>query len=101
MTGVASTVAEALREAERLPLDVVLVDITLAGESGFELARRLAEQSRDGGRAVVLISTHDEADFTDLIAKSPARAFIPKSELSAEALRRVLDGHPRRDPLRR
>jgi CheY-like chemotaxis protein len=88
--GVASTSAEALRRAEELRPDVVLVDITLAGESGFELARRLAEG--DGGSAVILISTHAEADFADLIAESPANAFLPKSELSVDAIRGSLDG---------
>jgi DNA-binding NarL/FixJ family response regulator len=99
--GVASTTAEALREAERLIPDVVLVDITLGEESGFELARRLAEESGDCDCAVVLISTHAEADFADLIAESPAAAFLAKSALSASALRGILDGDPPRDPSRR
>ena len=95
VVGVASNSVQALQEAERLPLDAVLVDITLGGESGFELARRLVEENRDGDRAVILISTHSEADFADLIAASPARAFLAKSELSAEAIRRILDGDRR------
>ena len=45
--GVALTTAEALREAEHLQPDLILVDIMLAEESGFELARDLRE--RDGG----------------------------------------------------
>lgn len=97
VAGVATTVAGALREAARLAPDVVLVDITLAGESGFELARRLVELSVDGDPAVILISTHAETDFAELINDSPAAAFLPKSELSAGALRHILDGSPRRD----
>jgi DNA-binding NarL/FixJ family response regulator len=95
VAGVASTAADALQEAEQLPLDVVLVDITLADESGLELARRLVEQKGDGDRSVILISTHAEADFADLITDSPARAFLPKSEVSADAIRRILDGRAR------
>jgi DNA-binding NarL/FixJ family response regulator len=101
VAGVASTSADGLREAERLKPELVLVDITLAGESGFDLARRLVEENRDGERAVILISTHDEADFVDLIAESPARAFLPKSALSAEALRRIVDGGSAHEPSRR
>ena len=71
--------------------DVVLIDITLGAESGFELARHLAEHARDGGPAMILISTHAEADFADLIADSPATGFLPKSQLSADAIRRILD----------
>ena len=42
VVGVAATSAEALRRAEELWPEVVLVDVMLGGESGFELARRLA-----------------------------------------------------------
>jgi DNA-binding NarL/FixJ family response regulator len=91
VAGVASTVADALREAEHLTPELVLVDITLADESGFELARRLAEQDQNGAQAVVLISTRAEADFADLIAESPAAAFLPKSALSAAALLQIID----------
>ena len=44
--GVASNCAEGLRLAAELRPDVVLVDIDLGGESGFELARRL-DQMQD------------------------------------------------------
>ena len=92
VVGVASTIAEALsREAELRP-EVVLVDITLGAESGFELARRLRENGRDRSLKVILVSTYAEADFADLIAESPANGFLPKSELSAEAIHRVLVG---------
>jgi hypothetical protein len=45
---------------------------------------------------VILISTHAEADFADLIAESPAAGFVPKHELSADVLRRLVDGRSRR-----
>jgi CheY-like chemotaxis protein len=93
VAGVASTAADALQEAEQLPVDVVLVDITLGEESGLELARRLVEQNRDGERSVILISTHAESDFADLIAESPARGFLTKSQLSANAIRHMVEGH--------
>jgi DNA-binding NarL/FixJ family response regulator len=95
VVGVASTIAEALsREAELRP-EVVLVDITLGAESGFELARRLRDNGRDDSLKVILVSTHAEADFADLIAESPANGFLSKSELSAEAIHRVLVGRTR------
>jgi DNA-binding NarL/FixJ family response regulator len=92
VAGVASTIAEALsREADLRP-EVMLVDITLGAESGFELARRLRENGRDGSFKLILVSTYAQADFADLIAESHAHGFLPKSELSAEAIRRVLVG---------
>jgi DNA-binding NarL/FixJ family response regulator len=92
VVGVAATSAEALRLAEELRPEVVLVDIRLGGESGFDLARRLTGHDRASGSAVILISTHTEADFADLIAESPAAGFVPKSELTADTIRRIVDG---------
>jgi DNA-binding NarL/FixJ family response regulator len=95
IVGVASTTAEALRRGAELSPDVVLVDVMLGGESGFELARRLAAHDGHGGPdgpAVILISTHAEADLSDLIVESPAAGFLTKGDLSAEAIRRLLDG---------
>jgi len=92
VAGVASRGAEAMEQAEALRPDVILVDIVLGEESGLDLVRRLSEDSRADGAALILISTHSEADFSALIEESPAAGFIPKPELSAEAIRRVLDG---------
>ena len=70
----------------------MLIDITLAGESGFELARQLSAWDNNAA-ALILISTHAQADFADLIADSPAAGFVPKSELSADAIRRIVSGN--------
>lgn len=91
VVAVASTSAEAVRQEQQLRPDVVLVDISLAGESGFDLARRLADAAAPHP-TVILISTHAEADFADLISKSPAAGFLSKSELSAQAIRQLADG---------
>ncbi|HEY2602811.1 MAG TPA: response regulator [Thermoleophilaceae bacterium] len=90
VVGVALTASEALERAERLRPDVLLVDITLDGESGFELARRVEHDPACRG-AVVLISTHSEDDFADLIAESPAIGFLPKSELAAAAVHEIVN----------
>jgi CheY-like chemotaxis protein len=91
----ASSSAEALRRAGELRPDVVLVDVMLGAESGFDLARVLVGDERAARTAVILISTHAEADFADLITESPALGFVPKSELSAGRIRQILDGRAR------
>ena len=91
---VASSYADALRLFEALRPDVVLVDIFLGDESGLKLARRLAEGKR---ATVILISTHTEADLGDLIAESPAAGFLPKADVSAEAIRRIVEANGRQD----
>ena len=91
VVGVASTSADALRKAELLRPDVVLVDVSLGDESGVELARRLAAQPAHEAR-VILISTRCEAELVDVASLSPAAGFLSKSELSADAIRGFLDG---------
>jgi DNA-binding NarL/FixJ family response regulator len=90
VVGAASSIADALQQARELSPDVILVDIMLGRESGFDLARRLADMHTDGP-TVILISTHAEADFADLIEEAPAAGFMPKSQLSAGTIQRLLD----------
>ena len=92
VAGVASSIAEALRQARALRPDLILVDIGLGDESGFDLARLLARHGQDSGADVILISTGAEADYADLIAESPAAGFLAKSELSARGISPIL-GH--------
>jgi DNA-binding NarL/FixJ family response regulator len=92
VVGVAATGAQAVRLTAELEPDVVLVDIDLGPESGFDLARRLVETPHRAGTRSILISTHDGADFAKLIAGSPAIGFLPKSDLSATAIHRLLAG---------
>ncbi len=94
VVGLASSIAEALRQARALRPDVILVDIGLGNESGFHLARLLAQdgQGGQGGPDVILISTGAEADYADLIAESPVAGFLAKPELSARGISGIL-GH--------
>lgn len=93
VAGIASSTAEALRQASALRPDVAVIDIGLGGENGFDLARLLAP----AGIAVIMISTSAEADYADLLRESPAAGFLPKAGLSAAGIRRILGpgGDPR------
>jgi CheY-like chemotaxis protein len=93
VVGVASNTADALRRTGELRPDVTLLDIDLGGESGLELARRLHGQAGQAPGLVILISTHAEQDYAELIAASPAIGFLPKTSLSGEAIRDLLAGH--------
>jgi CheY-like chemotaxis protein len=91
VVAVAATGDSALRQAEALRPDVVLVDIDLGAESGFDVAGRLHSRLAGSPSDLILISTHAEEDFTDLITATPAVGFISKSRLSALSIRRLLD----------
>ena len=91
VVGVASTVADALRSVQDIKPDVVLVDVNLGNESGFDLARRIQSETTLDPSTVILISTHAEDDLADLVADAPAAGFLSKSRLSADAIREILD----------
>jgi DNA-binding NarL/FixJ family response regulator len=90
IVGIASTAAEAIERAAELDPDVILVDIGLGTDSGFDVARTLGEADVSPAWRVVLTSTDAGEDFADLIAASPAVGFVPKSQLSGQAIRELL-----------
>ena len=93
MVGVASTSAEAVKLVAALRPDVVLVDLMLGEESGLDLACLLApDGSHDDAPAVILISAYSPVDVVELLTASPAAGFLPKSDLSADAIRRIIGG---------
>jgi two-component system, NarL family, nitrate/nitrite response regulator NarL len=95
VVGVALSGTEALARAAELTPDVVLVDLDLDGESGFDVAVELA---RSVSCVIILISTHALDDVQELVADSPARGFLPKSALSARAIRELLSGDGKAPP---
>ncbi len=90
VAGVASTAADALRRIQDVKPDVVLVDVDLGNESGFDLARRIQSETTLDQSRVILISSHAEDDLADLIVAAPAAAFLAKLRLSARAIREIL-----------
>jgi two-component system nitrate/nitrite response regulator NarL len=90
VVGATTSSAEALVRVNETNPDVVLVDIMLGSESGFDLALKLTTATQTRQAAVILISTHGEDDFRDLIAASPAIGFLPKWRLSARAIEDLL-----------
>jgi DNA-binding NarL/FixJ family response regulator len=86
--GCASSGAGALELVGRLAPDLALVDIELGEEDGIELSRELA--AREPTTRVVLISSYEQDELGDLVAQSPAVGFLPKTDLDAMAIERLL-----------
>lgn len=94
VVAVASTAAEGFVRAQLLRPDLILVDIELGEDSGFGLARQLADDDDTADLGVILISTHPEDDFADLVCESPALGFVSKSDLSGFAIEEMLRRRP-------
>ena len=87
IVGRATHGAEALRLAQELEPDVVLIDVQLGDEDGRELARRLNATAH--ALRVILISSHPQDELAELITQSPAVGFLPKSALDAQEIARL------------
>jgi CheY-like chemotaxis protein len=89
VVGFAATSDEAVEETLALRPDLALVDIDLGAESGLDVARRLA-QLPGGGPPVVLISAESSSELAEPVNASAARGFVSKTDLSGDAIRRLL-----------
>jgi DNA-binding NarL/FixJ family response regulator len=76
-----ATGGDALEAAGRLHPQLVLLDVGLPDVDGIEVCRRLAGT----GPMVVLTSSRDASDYP-AVERAGARGFIPKAELSGDAL---------------
>lgn len=82
----ASTLATAVEAATTLRPDLILVDIDLGGESGFDVVEALHDLQPAVPPAILLVSTHDRDDFAEMVEASSAIGFLQKIELSAELI---------------
>jgi DNA-binding NarL/FixJ family response regulator len=90
VVGLASTSAEAVELVAELRPDVVLVDLALGDESGLDVVQLLAAQCVCEARTLILISACSPVDVAGLMAMTPAAGFLPKVDLSVDAIRQIV-----------
>jgi DNA-binding NarL/FixJ family response regulator len=88
VVGTATDGESAVAETLRLAPDVVLLDVSLPDIDGFEVAQRL--RAAGAKTDIVFTSSRDCGDFGPLIADSGGRGFIPKAELTGDAVRALV-----------
>jgi len=89
VVGEAGDSATAVAAAAETAPDLVLLDIQLPDEDGFEVAARLLAQ--DASVRIVLVSSRARSDYGPLVDRSGAVGFVSKDELSVERLERLLE----------
>jgi len=77
----------ALRMLRSLRPDVVLLDVQLPDMTGFDICEECGDLDQT---AVVLVSSRDAEDYDGLIETSGARGFIPKAELTGQAVTNLI-----------
>ena len=91
--GEAAEVTEAMRKMEASHPDVVIIDISLEGESGIELIEHI--RARWPSVKMLVSSAHDERVFAGRVLRAGAMGYLSKREALTkivEALRQVLRG---------
>jgi DNA-binding NarL/FixJ family response regulator len=88
VVGEAADGESAVTRVRELRPQLVLVDVYLPDINGFEVAALLA--ALDAAPIVVLISSHDRAELEPFVPGSGARGFLPKDQLSREALEELV-----------
>ena len=89
VVGEAADGAGAIRVAEELQPDLVLLDVQLPDVDGFEVAEQLT--ALEHAPEVILTSSRDGSDYGTCVEDSGARGFVPKAELSGAALSLLLE----------
>jgi DNA-binding NarL/FixJ family response regulator len=80
--------AEAIKEAQRLKLDVVVLNITMPVLNGIEAAREITAKLPES--AIVILSSHADKYFIEQAKKSGARAYVAKTK-AGEALVKAVE----------
>jgi DNA-binding NarL/FixJ family response regulator len=91
--GEAGSAEEGLSSAVELEPDLVIVDISMEGRSGIDLAEDL--RRRRPGIPLLFLSIHDDTSYADRALKAGARGYLTKQEapkLIVAAVRRVMAG---------
>jgi DNA-binding NarL/FixJ family response regulator len=88
VVGEAFDAASGIETARLLHPDVVLLDIQLPDGDGVQASKVIGDQN--GGTRIVLVSSRDASDLAGALAECPACGFIPKSELSGAAVRKLI-----------
>jgi DNA-binding NarL/FixJ family response regulator len=94
LSGTAADAFAARRDIARLKPDLVLVDISMPGQSGLELIKAI--RAKDTKLKILVVSMHDEALYANRVLRLGADGYIMKKEEPSEilnAIRDILDGH--------
>ncbi len=82
--GEAATGREALRKAQKLKPDIMILDIGIPGLSGLEVARRLRNAKL--GTQILVLTVHESEDLISEVLKVGVRGFMLKSDAGRDLI---------------
>jgi len=101
VVGAVKNAAAALEAARTLEPDVIVLDISMPGTTGLEIASRLRKTGSKA--AVVFLTVHDEHDFVEAAKAAGGIGYVVKRRLVSDltvAVREARAGRPFISPIR-
>jgi DNA-binding NarL/FixJ family response regulator len=93
LCGSAENAADTLAALPKARADIIVADLSLAGNSGLDLIRDLRVFHED--LKILVLSMHEEAHYAERVLRAGARGYVMKSESTEgiiRAIRQVLRG---------
>jgi two-component system, NarL family, invasion response regulator UvrY len=84
---------EVLEAIAKLPIDIILLDITMPGKGGFDVMAELKKQGKS--IPVLILTAHPERRYAPLAFRLGASGYVTKTSASTElvaAIRTVISG---------
>ncbi len=76
--------AEAFRKINSQPPNLIFMDISLPGENGLELTRRIKEDYP--GVTVIILTSHDSPEYREEAIRSKANYFLSKGSIATDEI---------------
>jgi len=86
--------AAALTAAQALRPDVIVLDISMPGMNGFEVATRLRQAGSTA--AIVFLTVHDDEEFVQAARDAGGLGYVVKPRLATDLVRAIFEAYARR-----
>jgi two-component system, NarL family, response regulator NreC len=75
---------DTVQKAVELRPDIILVDVSMPGLNGFEVAARIHEQLPDS--EILIVTEHDARDLENLPPQPGVRGYVAKSRIARDLI---------------
>ena len=75
---------EAFQKIDSHPPNLILMDITLPGEDGLELTRKI--KADHPGVTIIILTSHDSPEYRDAAIRCKANYFLSKGSIATDEI---------------
>jgi DNA-binding NarL/FixJ family response regulator len=75
---------EAFQKIDAYPPNLILMDVTLPGEDGLELTRKI--KADHPGVTIIILTSHDSPEYREAAIRSKANYFLSKGSIASDEI---------------